>query len=714
MSLRFGKKRYHIFRTKGRVSIAAKGYMSYDSKTRTHVRTAIMIFFRKAQNEIVETPDLEKLRQAIQKAGLPECALGVAEKEIERLTKTEPGAPEYAIGITYLEYLTSLPWNKYTDDNLDLDRAKQILDSYHYGLDSVKERILDFLAVRTLCSMRPFSILVVDDEPVARTNLEYVLRKEGYEVAAAENGAEALEKLEVREFDLLLTDLKMEKVDGIELLKRAKKIVPSIETVIFTGYATVSSAVEALQQGAAHYLTKPINLDELRSVVQEIRGKRRHVQNVNGPILCFSGPPGTGKTSIGKAIAEALGRKFTRLSMAGMRDEAELRGHRRTYVGAMPGRIINEIKRLEVRNPLFMLDEIDKIGQDFKGDPASVLLEILDPEQNSNFLDYYLDIPFDLTPVIFIATANNIEELPDALRDRLEVIYFSGYSENEKIHIAQFHLIPRQLAANGLSADPPRFTSEAIKKIIREYTEESGVRNLEREIATICRKLARERVAGYQAKGSPRQLGPADVKKLLGPRRYQRETKYASNRVGVTTGLVWTDFGGEIIFVETSIMPGAQQLILTGSLGAVIKESAQTALSYIRSHARELGIDSDFYADKDVHIHIPAGAIPKDGPSAGLTIAIALISLLTGRKARSDVAITGELSLTGRVLPVKGVKEKILAAQRAGIRTVIFPRKNAVDIETLDQEVLEEIQVITAEELLEVIDVALIPLEGER
>jgi len=673
-----------------------------------------MIFFRKAQNEIVETPDLEKLRQAIQKAGLPECALGVAEKEIERLTKTEPGAPEYAIGITYLEYLTSLPWNKYTDDNLDLDRAKQILDSYHYGLDSVKERILDFLAVRTLCSMRPFSILVVDDEPVARTNLEYVLRKEGYEVAAAENGAEALEKLEVREFDLLLTDLKMEKVDGIELLKRAKKIVPSIETVIFTGYATVSSAVEALQQGAAHYLTKPINLDELRSVVQEIRGKRRHVQNVNGPILCFSGPPGTGKTSIGKAIAEALGRKFTRLSMAGMRDEAELRGHRRTYVGAMPGRIINEIKRLEVRNPLFMLDEIDKIGQDFKGDPASVLLEILDPEQNSNFLDYYLDIPFDLTPVIFIATANNIEELPDALRDRLEVIYFSGYSENEKIHIAQFHLIPRQLAANGLSADPPRFTSEAIKKIIREYTEESGVRNLEREIATICRKLARERVAGYQAKGSPRQLGPADVKKLLGPRRYQRETKYASNRVGVTTGLVWTDFGGEIIFVETSIMPGAQQLILTGSLGAVIKESAQTALSYIRSHARELGIDSDFYADKDVHIHIPAGAIPKDGPSAGLTIAIALISLLTGRKARSDVAITGELSLTGRVLPVKGVKEKILAAQRAGIRTVIFPRKNAVDIETLDQEVLEEIQVITAEELLEVIDVALIPLEGER
>ena len=704
----------HIFRTKGRVSIAAKGYMSYDSKIKRHVRAAIMGFFRKSQNEILETPDLEKLRKLIDNAGLPEYALAVAEKEIERLAKIDASMPEYALGIAYLEYLTSLPWNKYTDDNLDLDRAKQILDSYHYGLESVKERILEFLAVRTLCSMRPLRILVVDDEAVARTNLEYVLRKEGYEVAAAENGAEALEKLEVREFDLLLTDLKMDKVDGIELLKSAKKIVPSIETVIFTGYATVSSAVEALQHGAAHYLTKPINIDELRKVVKKIRGKKRHIQNVSGPILCFSGPPGTGKTSVGKAIAEALGRKFTRLSMAGMRDESELRGHRRTYVGAMPGRIINEIKKLGVRNPLFMLDEIDKMGQDFKGDPSSVLLEILDPEQNSNFLDYYLDLPFDLSPVIFIATANSVENLSAPLRDRMEVITFSGYSEKEKLHIARSHLIPKQLAGSGLMPDSPQFSEDAIIKIIREYTEESGVRNLEREIATICRKLARERLRGSAATRPAPMVGSADVEKLLGPRKYQRETKYTSDRVGVTTGLVWTDFGGEIIFVETSIMPGAQQLILTGSLGSVIKESAQTALSYIRSHARELGINSDFYADKDVHIHIPAGAIPKDGPSAGLTIAIALVSLLTGRKARNDVAITGELSLTGRVLPVKGVKEKILAAQRAGIRTVIFPRKNAVDIETLDEEVLQEIQVITAEELLEVIDVALTPLEGER
>ncbi|RLB36385.1 MAG: endopeptidase La [Deltaproteobacteria bacterium] len=673
-----------------------------------------MGFFRKSQNEILETPDLEKLRKLIDSAGLPEYALAVAEKEIERLAKIDASMPEYPLGIAYLEYLASLPWNKYTDDNLDLDRAKQILDSYHYGLESVKERILEFLAVRTLCSMRPFSILVVDDEPVARTNLEYVLRKEGYEVVAAENGAEALEKLEVREFDLLLTDLKMDKVDGIELLKRAKKIVPSIEIVIFTGYATVSSAVEALQLGAAHYLTKPISLDELREVVKNIRGKKRHIQNVNGPILCFSGPPGTGKTSVGKAIAEALGRKFTRLSLAGMRDESELRGHRRTYVGAMPGRIINEIKRLGVRNPLFMLDEIDKMGQDFNGDPSSVLLEILDPEQNNNFLDYYLDLPFDLSPVIFIATANSVEDLSAPLRDRMEIITFSGYSEKEKLHIARSHLMPKQVAGSGLMPDSPQFKEDAIIKIIREYTEESGVRNLEREIATICRKLARERLRGSAGDRPALVVGPAEVEKLLGPRKYQRETKYASDRVGVATGLVWTDFGGEIIFVETSIMPGAQQLILTGSLGTVIKESAQTALSYIRSHAGQLGIDSDFYADKDIHIHIPAGDIPKDGPSAGLTIAIALISLLTGRKARSDVAITGELSLTGRILPVKGVKEKILAAQRAGINTVIFPKENAKDIETLGDEVLEGIQVITAEELLELTDVALMPLERKR
>ncbi len=671
-------------------------------------RKEIMVFFRKSQNGVGEAPDLEELRQAVKKAELPEDAAQVADKELERLSKTDPAAPEYSIGITYIDFLISLPWQSYTEDNLDLERAREVLDAYHYGLESVKERILDYLAVRTLCAIRPFSILVVDDEPVARANLEHVLRKEGYEVVAAENGVEALEKMKKRGFDLLLTDLKMEKVDGMELLVKARKIAPHMDTVIFTGYATVSSAVEALQHGAAHYLTKPINLDELRDVVQKIHQKKKCLQNTSGPILCFSGPPGTGKTSVGKAIAEALGRKFTRLSMAGMRDEAELRGHRRTYVGAMPGRIMNEIKRLGIRNPLFMLDEVDKIGQDFRGDPVSVLLEILDPEQNQHFLDYYLDIHFDLSPVIFIATANAVEELPAALRDRMEVIHFTGYSEKEKVNIARSHLIPRQMSASGLVSDQPLFTDAAIIKIVRQYTQESGVRNLEREIAAICRKLARERVGAIQGKKTI-QIGPQEVEKFLGPRKYQPETREAKDRVGVTTGLVWTDFGGEIIFVETSIMPGAQQLILTGSLGSVIKESAQTALSYIRSHAQDLGIDPDFYSDKDIHIHIPAGAIPKDGPSAGLTIATALISLLTGRCARSDIAVTGELSLTGRILPVSGVKEKILAAQRAQIETVVFPRKNSPDIEALEEEVLGGMRVIFAQELTEVIEEVLLP-----
>ena len=668
-----------------------------------------MGFFRKNHNEVVEASDVEELRKAIEQAKLPDSVVAVAERELDRVAKTDPALPEYAIGVTYLEFLISLPWHRYTDDNLDLDRAEEILDEYHYGLESVKERILEFLAVRTLCSMRPFSVLVVDDEPVARANLKYVLNKEGYEVVLAENGLEALERLREREFDLLLTDLKMEKVDGMQLLEKAKKVAPRMETVIFTGYATVDSAVQALQHGAAHYLAKPLNLDELRQVVQKIRGKKRHAQHVRGPVLCFTGPPGTGKTSVGKAIAKALGRKFTRLSMAGMRDEAELRGHRRTYVGAMPGRIINEIKRLGVRNPLFMLDEVDKVGQDFKGDPASVLLEILDPEQNTNFVDYYLDVPFDLSPVIFIATANGVEDLPGPLRDRLEVIQFSGYSEQEKVHIARSHLIPRQLFANGLSVAPPQFTTEGIVKIIRDYTRESGVRNLEREIGNICRKLARERVGGDINTGDTKKVGPDEVERLLGPRKYQRETKDTRNRIGVTTGLVLTDVGGEIIFVETSIMPGTQQLILTGSLGSIIKESAQTALSYIRSHAEELGIEPGFYRKKDIHIHIPAGAVPKDGPSAGLTIALALISLLTGRKARRDVAVTGEMSLTGRLLPVSGVKEKVLAAQRAGIGKVVLPQKNEADVRELNDAVTEGMELQLAVELREVIDIVLLP-----
>ncbi len=656
-----------------------------------------MVFFRKATEEEHPKPaqELVELRAAVQKAQLPEAVAAIAAKELERLEKTDASVAEYTIGLNYLDYLISLPWNRFTEDNLDLKRAERILESQHYGLKPVKERILEYLAVRTLCSVQTSQILVVDDEEIARTNLEYILRKEGHQVATAANGLEALEKVKAHEFDVVLTDLKMEKMDGIQLLESVKQIAPHTEIVMVTGYATVSSAVDALKKGAAHYLSKPIKLDELRDTVRGIVEKKRHMQMTRGPVLCFAGPPGTGKTSIGQAIAEALERKFVRLSLAGLRDEAELRGHRRTYVGAMPGRIINELKRLEVKNPVFMLDEIDKIGQDFRGDPASVLLEILDPQQNTHFVDHYVDVPFDLSGVMFITTANLVESLPAPLLDRLEVIYFPGYTEHEKIQISQNFLIPRQLREHALGHLGIAFTDAALAKIIRGYTREAGLRNLEREIAMVCRKLARICV---QSKGTCALSVDEDlVEKFLGPRKFSHEVAEAGNQVGVTTGLVWTEFGGEIIFVEATRMKGHKQLILTGSLGTVLQESAQTALSYVRSHAETFGLDPDFFSESDIHIHLPSGAIPKEGPSAGVTIALALISLLTGRPARRDVALTGELTLSGRILPVSGIREKVLAAQRAGVAAVVFPKANEVDITNLEDEVKEGLEIILAE-----------------
>jgi ATP-dependent Lon protease len=667
-----------------------------------------MGFFRKITEEEHPKPaqELVELRAAVQKAQLPEAVAAVAAKELERLEKTDASVAEYTIGINYLDYLISLPWNRFTEDNLDLKRAEGILESQHYGLPHVKERILEYLAVRTLCSVQTSQILVVDDEEIARTNLEYILRKEGHQVSTAANGLEALEKVKAQEFDVVLTDLKMEKMDGIQLLESVKQIAPHTDIVMVTGYATVSSAVDALKKGAAHYLSKPIKLDELRATVREIIEKKRHMQMNRGPVLCFAGPPGTGKTSIGQAIAEALERKFVRLSLAGLRDEAELRGHRRTYVGAMPGRVINELKRLEVKNPVFMLDEIDKIGQDFRGDPASVLLEILDPQQNTHFVDHYVDVPFDLSGVMFITTANVVESLPAPLLDRLEVIYFPGYTEQEKIQISQHFLVPRQLREHALGHLGIEFTDAALAKIIHGYTREAGLRNLEREIAMVCRKLARICV---QSKGTCALAVDEDlVEKFLGPRKFTHEVTEAGNQVGVTTGLVWTEFGGEIIFVEATRMRGHKQLILTGSLGTVLQESAQTALSYIRSHAEAFGLDPDFFTESDIHIHLPSGAIPKEGPSAGVTIALALISLLTGRPARRDVALTGELSLSGRILPVSGIREKVLASQRAGVKVVVFPKANEVDIANLEDQVKEGLEIVLADRIEPLTDLVLL------
>ncbi|MFH2065116.1 MAG: endopeptidase La [Pseudomonadota bacterium] len=644
--------------------------------------------------------DFLELRTQAKKAELPEAIAAVVETQLERLENMDSTVPEYGIGLDYVEYILSLPWNHFTEDNLDLKRAEVVLEKQHHGLGHVKERILEFLAVRALSSLREFRILVVDDEPIARSNLEHVLSKEGYRVFTAANGVEALHIMEGQEFELVLTDLKMEKMDGIQLLEAARKTAPHTEFIMITGYATVNSAVDALQKGATNYLAKPVDLNELRIMVKQLRDRKKYLRLTRSPILLFSGPPGTGKTSLGQAIAETLQRKFVRISVGGLRDEAELRGHRRTYVGAMPGRIINEIKRLGVKNPVFMLDEIDKIGQDFRGDPASVLLEILDPEQNSRFTDHYLDLPFDLSAVMFIATANVVERLPGPLLDRMENIHFPGYTEKEKQVIAARYMIPRQLKEHALLSRNVSFTPDSVLQIIRNYTMEAGLRNLDREIATICRKVARISLQNLDAgSAKPMKIDSQLTERLLGPPKYEHQIASSGHRIGVSTGLVWTEFGGEIIFVEAALMKGSQHLILTGSLGDVLRESAQTALSYLRSNALQLGIDPDFFENSDIHIHIPAGAVSKDGPSAGVTIMVALLSLITKKPARRDVALTGEITLSGRILAVSGIREKLLAAQRAGIRTVILPKGNELDIGNLDPDLKSSMTIVTAEEV---------------
>ena len=523
------------------------------------------------------TAEVEELRKKLEAAKLPEEAMKEANRELERLERIPPASAEYTVSRTYLDWLIELPWSVATQDDLDINGAEKVLNEDHHDLAKVKDRILEYLAVRKL---------------------------------------------------------------------------------------------------------KP---------------------DTKGPILCFVGPPGVGKTSLGRSIARSMGRKFLRISLGGVRDEAEIRGHRRTYIGALPGRVIQGLRRAASNNPVFMLDEIDKLGADFRGDPSSALLEVLDPEQNFSFTDHYIDVPFDLSHVMFITTANILDPVPPALRDRMEVIELPGYAEYDKMAIAKTYLIPRQIEENGLSGRQVTIQEHAVQRIIREYTREAGVRNLEREIGGICRKIAKAIASG---KARTRVVTAASIPKYLGQPRFELEIAERFKDAGVATGLVWTPTGGDILFIECTAMPGDHKLTLTGQLGEVIKESAQAALSYIRTRADQLGIKADFFKSHDIHIHFPAGAIPKDGPSAGVTIATSLVSLLTGQPVRSDLAMTGEITLRGRVLPVGGIKEKLLAAHRAGFRNVLIPERNKKDLEELPANIRKDLNITYARTLDDVFQTA--------
>ena len=545
-----------------------------------------------------QAAEVEEFRQKIEAAHMPEEAEKQARRELDRLSRLPTAAAEYGVIRTYLDWLVSLPWSTATPDNLDIPHARQVLDQDHYGLKDVKERILEFLAVRKL-------------------------RKE-------------------RSSELTQTFL-----------------------------------------DEAHRLRE-------------------------GVILCFVGPPGVGKTSLGRSIARAMGRKFVRMSLGGMRDEAEIRGHRRTYIGAMPGRILQAFRRVETRNPVFMLDEVDKLVFDFHGDPASALLEVLDPEQNIEFRDHYLEVPFDLSQAMFITTANLLEPIPEPLRDRMEIILLSGYTENEKIAIANGYLVPRQLMENGLRPNEVTFTHSGLEKIIRSHTREAGVRNLEREIGSICRKIVTQ-----IAEGSTEtvELTAEKAQELLGRPTYfsDQEILLRTSIPGVATGLAWTPAGGDVLFIEATRMPGSKDFQITGSIGNVMQESARAALSYVRARAESLGLKADFFEKSDIHLHVPTGAQPKDGPSAGVAMATALVSLISGRSVRAEVGMTGEISLRGQVLPVGGIKEKVLAAHRSGLKTVILPSRNQAELEDLPAEVLQALTFIPVDSIEEVIQAALEP-----
>jgi ATP-dependent Lon protease len=554
-----------------------------DKTQREYVLRQQLEAIRRELGEFDESAvEANELRQQLEEIELPEDVRRQVDRELKRLEALPPSAAEHGVIRTYLEWMASLPWEKQTEDNLDLDHAREVLDDDHYDIERVKDRILEFLAVRRLNPDAP------------------------------------------------------------------------------------------------------------------------------GGILCFVGPPGVGKTSLGRSIARALGREFERISVGGMRDEAEIRGHRRTYIGAMPGTIIRALRDAGTKNPLFMIDEIDKMGSDWRGDPSSAMLEVLDPEQNATFRDYYLDVPFDLSHVMFITTANTLDTIPGPLRDRMEVIELAGYTEEEKLEIAKRYLVPRQIERNGLKKSWIAFSDRALRAIVAEYTREAGVRNLEREIGTVCRKVARK-VAEGNGKPGRTSISPERVRELLGRPRFLAEAKRRTQQPGVATGLAWTPVGGDVLFIEATAMPGKGKLTITGQLGDVMKESAQAALSYVRGHHPDIapGLGQDWFAEHDIHIHVPAGAIPKDGPSAGITMVTALSSLISARCVRDDVAMTGEVTLTGQVLPIGGLKEKALAAQRNRITTVIAPALNEPDVDEIPEHLRRDLSFVFVDTVTEVLESAL-------
>ncbi|MDE2762830.1 MAG: endopeptidase La [Gemmatimonadota bacterium] len=592
---------------------------------------------RKELGEEGERDEVDELRERIAKLELSETARNEVERELKRLDRTAPQAAEYQVIRTYLEWITELPWSDRTDDKIDLHRAEEILEEDHYGLEDVKDRVLEFLAVRKLQQDRYGD----QDDGGA----------EGADEAAAAEAAD--------------------RAGGPE--------------------KGGDGAREGEDAGAGR------EGDDTGSGAPATTGGK-------GPILLFAGPPGVGKTSIAKSIARSVGRRYVRISLGGARDEADIRGHRRTYVGAMPGRIVQGMKEAGSKNPVFLLDEVDKLGVSFQGDPSAALLEVLDPAQNSTFIDHYLGVPFDLSEVLFIATANYEDRIPPPLLDRMETVGFRGYTEGEKLEIARRYLLPRQMRESGLREEELTVGDDAILAVIQKYTREAGVRQLERELGKLARKVARK-IASEETEGM--EITPAVGSEMLGRPRVHPERRAAEDTVGVATGMFYTPMGGDIMFVEASVMPGEGGLVLTGQLGDVMKESARAALSYAKSHYAALGIDEEALDKREIHIHVPAGAVPKDGPSAGITMATALISAVSGRKVRSDLAMTGELTLTGRVLPIGGVKEKVLGAVRAGIGEVILPGENEAHLEDLPDAVRNSLTVHLVEDLHRVIELAI-------